>query len=402
MIDLPSWLWIVPVLAFLVFVHELGHFVTAKAFGVMVTEFAFGLPIPPRLIGFTYRGTTYSVYWLPLGGFVRMVGEDDPTHPQSLARLSVAKRAAILMAGSVVNLIVPVVIFTILFLLPHQTLVGGEVMVTAVVPGSPAHQAGLRPGDTILQIDGHRIMSPSELIDRVEDKLGQPVEFGLRRTSPLGLIVSQSPEYAVFETVHVVPDLDPPSLVVVENVDDPATQVSLRDARRYDPSLEVGGVLRQRPLGVRIALVNPKVGSATEPIWSAVPMSVETIWSFLELQWNGIAEGLATRTNPGFAGPIGIAQATGEVVDEMGFAFVFQLTALLSVILGIVNILPIPALDGGRLLFVIIEWVRRGKRISPEREGLVHLVGFAVVIMLIFVLSYGDVTRILRGDSILP
>ena len=86
----------------------------------------------------------------------------------------------------------------------------------------------------------------------------------------------------------------------------------------------------------------------------------------------------------------------------MGFAFVFQLTALLSVILGIVNILPIPALDGGRLLFVIIEWVRRGKRISPEREGLVHLVGFAVVIMLIFVLSYGDVTRILRGDSILP
>ena len=145
MIDLPSWLWIVPVLAFLVFVHELGHFVTAKAFGVMVTEFAFGLPIPPRLIGFTYRGTTYSIYWLPLGGFVRMVGEDDPTHPQSLARLSVAKRAAILMAGSVVNLVVPVVIFTVLFLLPHQTLVGGEVMVTAVVPGSPAHQPACAP-----------------------------------------------------------------------------------------------------------------------------------------------------------------------------------------------------------------------------------------------------------------
>ena len=402
MIDLPSWLWIVPVLAFLVFVHELGHFVTAKAFGVMVTEFAFGLPIPPRLVGFTFRGTTYSIYWLPLGGFVRMVGEDDPTHPRSLARLSVAKRAAVLMAGSVVNLVVPVVIFTVLFLLPHQTLVGGEVMVTAVVPGSPAHQAGLRPGDTILQVDGQRIMSPSELIDRVQDRLGQPVEFGLRRTSPLGLIVSQSPEYAVFETVKVVPDPDPPSLLVVETVDDPATEIALRDARRYDPGLETGSVLRQRPLGVRIGLVNPKVASATEPIWSAVPMSVETIWSFLELQWDSIADGLATRSNPGFAGPIGIAQAIGETVDEVGFSSVFYITALLSVILGIVNILPIPALDGGRLLFVIIEWVRRGKRISPEREGLVHLVGFAVVIMLIFVLSYGDVTRILRGDSILP
>ena len=402
MIDLPSWLWIVPVLAFLVFVHELGHFVTAKAFGVMVTEFAFGLPIPPRLVGFTFRGTTYSIYWLPLGGFVRMVGEDDPTHPRSLARLSVAKRAAVLMAGSVVNLVVPVVIFTVLFLLPHQTLVGGEVMVTAVVPGSPAHQAGLRPGDTILQVDGQRIMSPSELIDRVQDRLGQPVEFGLRRTSPLGLIVSQSPEYAVFETVKVVPDPDPPSLLVVETVDDPTTEIALRDARRYDPGLETGSVLRQRPLGVRIGLVNPKVASATEPIWSAVPMSVETIWSFLELQWDSIADGLATRSNPGFAGPIGIAQAIGETVDEVGFSSVFYITALLSVILGIVNILPIPALDGGRLLFVIIEWVRRGKRISPEREGLVHLVGFAVVIMLIFVLSYGDVTRILRGDSILP
>ncbi len=402
MIDLPSWLWIVPVLGFLIFVHELGHFVTAKAFGVMVTEFAFGLPIPPRLLKFSFRGTEYSLYWLPLGGFVRMVGEDDPTHPQSFARLSAAKRAAILMAGSVVNLIVPVVIFTILFLLPHQTLVGGEVMVTAVVPGSPAHRGGLQPGDAILQVDGQRIMTPSELIDRVQSRLGEPVELSVRRTSPLGLIISQSPEYAVFETLQVVPDPDPPSLVVVETVEDPAAQISLMDARRYDASLGAGDVLRQKAIGVRIGLVNPKIGSATEPIWNAVPMSVETIWSFLEMQWDGIAQGLSTRSNPGFAGPIGIAQATGEVVDELGFAFVFQLTALLSVVLGIVNILPIPALDGGRLLFVFIEWVRRGKRISPEREGLVHLVGFAVVLMLIFVLSYGDVARILRGDSILP
>ena len=401
MFELPSWLLIIPVLGFLVFVHELGHFVSAKAFGIKVTEFAFGLPVPPRLLGFHFRGTDYSVYWLPLGGFVRMVGEEDPSDPHSLAHQSIPKRAIVLMAGSLVNLVLPVVIFTILFMLPHDALVGGEVLVVAVVPGSPADEATLKPGDTILSADGHRVISPSELIGRVQNKLGRPVELAVRRRAFVGFL-GTSPEYAAFETLTLVPRRDPKNLRVVAEVTDPETQIAVMDAKQYDRSLDIGDTLRQKAIGVRIGLANAKIGKATDPIWRAVPRSVETIWAFLVLQWNGITEGISTRSNPGFAGPIGIAQATGEVVDELGFSFIFQLTALLSVILGIVNALPIPALDGGRLMFVVIEWVRRGKRISPEREGLVHLVGFAIVIALIVVLSYTDIMRIVRGESFLP
>ena len=116
--------------------------------------------------------------------------------------------------------------------------------------------------------------------------------------------------------------------------------------------------------------------------------------------WNGVAEGISTRSNPGIVGPIGIAQATGEGVSRLGFSWIFQLTAFLSLNLAIVNILPIPALDGGRLTFVLIEWARRGRRISPKREGLVHLVGFALVIGLILILSYSDVARIFSGESL--
>ena len=148
-------------------------------------------------------------------------------------------------------------------------------------------------------------------------------------------------------------------------------------------------------------LANPVVRPETEPIWRAVPLSLGTIKDILLFTKDGVTQGLSSGENPGIAGPIGIAQATGEVVDELGFAWVFQLTALLSVSLGIMNILPIPALDGGRLMFVVIEWVRGGKRISPKKEGLVHMMGFVVLIGLILAVSYFDILRILNGGSIL-
>ena len=121
MFDLPNWLLIFPVLGSLIFVHELGHFVTAKRFGVRVIEFGFGFP--PRIFGVQYGETLYSINWIPIGGFVRMAGEEDPSEVRSFARLSVPKRVVVLVAGSFMNLVVPVVIFTILFMLPHGTLI---------------------------------------------------------------------------------------------------------------------------------------------------------------------------------------------------------------------------------------------------------------------------------------
>ena len=116
---------------------------------------------------------------------------------------------------------------------------------------------------------------------------------------------------------------------------------------------------------------------------------------------DGVAQGIRQRSDPGFAGPIGIAQITGQVVDEFGFASVFQIAGLLSVSLGILNLLPIPALDGGRLLFILIEIARGGKKLPPSVEGKTHLIGFALLLVLILIISYRDVLKILSGDSIL-
>jgi regulator of sigma E protease len=389
---------IFPILGALVLFHELGHFITAKMFGIKVLEFGFGFP--PKLFGITFRGTLYSVNLIPLGGFVRMLGEEDPTDPQSFARQAVGKRMIVLAAGSAMNMLLPVIIFTILFALPHETLLGGSVIVTSVAPSSPAQEARLRAGDVIVSVDGEPVTSPSELIDLAKDKGGQPLVLSVRKASGVtGL--STSPEFATTQTVSVTPRTDPPRLKVVEEVTDPQTQVSFADASRYDSTLEVGDTMTQGAIGVMIGLTNAKFGMTTEPVWTAMISAVKTIWSVLSFTWSGIADGISTGTNPGIAGPVGIAQATGEIVEERGFSQVYQMAAILSISLGVLNMLPIPALDGGRFLFVVIEWVRRGKRVSPMKEGLVHLVGFAVLIGLILVITFFDILKVASGESFL-
>ena len=396
--SIPAWLLIVPVLGFLVFVHELGHFVTAKWFGIKVTEFGFGFP--PRMFGVRRGETIYSINWIPLGGFVKMVGEEDPSEPRSFARQSVAVRLIVLVAGSFMNVMVPIVIFTILFMLPHDTVVGGSVVVSAVAPSSPAAEAGIRQGDTILSVNGDPVSLPSDLIDRVGDTLGEPIELVLRR----GALVSglgESPEFMVTDAVMVVPRANPPSLKVVEEVVDPERQISLADARRYNLELEVGDTMRQGAVGVMIGLANARVTRTREPIWRAVPSAADTMWDIVVFTKNGVVDGLTTGSNPGLAGPVGIAQATGEIVERLGFFWLLQLTALISVSLAIINVLPIPALDGGRLMFVLIEWVRRGKKISPKREGMVHMVGYLLILILVGVISYFDIVRLVSGESLL-
>ena len=393
------WLLVVPILAFLIFIHELGHFLTAKMFGIRVLEFGFGFP--PRMAGVMYKGTLYSVNWLlPLGGFVRFVGEEDPDDPESLASHSVFQRTVVLLAGSAMNLLLPVVVVTVMLMLPHDTVAGGDVLITGVAPRSPAAEAGLRGGDVILEIDGQRVREPGELIDAIADKKGQEVELSVRR-GPRVTGLSASPEYAVVEPVVVVPRVDVPEMTVVEEVTDPATQASLYEARRYDSNLEIGDTIQQSYVGVMIGLANVRTERTSEPIWRAVPSAVVTMWRVVSFVRSALVEGLTGGENPGIAGPIGIAQATAEGVDAFGIGWIWQMMALLSLSLGILNLLPIPALDGGRLVFVLLEWVRRGKRISPKREGLVHMVGMAILLVFIFVVSYFDISRVISGETLL-
>ena len=416
MFGLPTWLLIIPVLAFLIFVHELGHFLAAKRFGIKVLEFGFGFP--PRLFGVRRGETIYSINAIPLGGFVRMLGEDnaagvpdsaeqsrleeefsDPDAGRRFTDQTPLKRAIVLVAGSFMNFLTPVIIFTIIFLLPRDVPVG-TVVINGVAPRSPAAEAGIRPGDQILAVNGERVRNHFELIDRVKSNLGTETEFNVRR----GSIVSglgQSPDVSVVESVSVVPRSDPPSFQVVESVTDSQTQVSLREARRYDGQLRVGDTLTQGAVGVIIGTGNVRFIKERQPALDAVPSAVQRMWEVLTLTKNGFQDWASGGPNPGFTGPIGIAQATGEVA-EIGISPLFEWVALISISLGIINILPIPALDGGKLVFVILEWVRGGKRVSPRKEGLVHVVGFAVLIGLILVVSFFDISRILSGESLIP
>ena len=396
MFGLPTWLLVIPVLGSLIFVHELGHFVTAKWFGIKVTEFGFGFP--PRIFGIRHGETVYSINWLPLGGFVKMVGEEDPTEPRSFARQSVIKRVVVLTAGSVVNLLVPIIIFAILFMLPQDTLVE-SVVITNVDPGSPAEAASLRAGDTILRVDGHRVDNRGDVQLQVLTKLGETIELTVRR----GAIVTglgSSQEFAVVEIVPVRARLNPPSREIVAEVTDSETQVSLEEARRLIPELNLGEELRQGSVGIWMGAGTQKITERNYPIWSAVPMSLGRVRDVVVIFKNVLERWLAGGPDPGFRGPVGVSQITGEVA-KIGISPVFEVVALLSISLGIVNILPIPALDGGRLMFVLLEWVRRGKRVSPEREGLVHLAGFAILISFMVFMSYRDIVHLLNGDSIL-
>ena len=345
------------VLAVLVLVHELGHFFVAKAFGVRVLE--FGIGFPPRLFGLRRGETLYSLNLLPLGGFVKLLGEEDPTDPRSLASRSVLQRSLVLSAGSFMNLMLVVVLFAIVLMVPAERVVS-RVAIQQVEPDSPAQEAGLRPGDVILWVDGHPIRNTGDLLYRVYLRLGADSQWTYQRG-----VAAESP---IVEEVTVFPRWRWPE--------------------------------GQGPTGIVIGGVNPKLTTQSEPFWEAIPHAFQQTWENLVLLRNEAGRWVTGASRPQLAGPIGIAQITDEVADA-GFLPLLSLVAALSMTLAILNILPFPMLDGGRLMFVVLEWVRRGKRISPRREGLVHLVGFAVLMTLIIIISYQDVLRIIRGESLL-
>lgn len=360
-------------LVVLVLVHELGHFLTARAFGVRVLE--FGLGYPPRLFGVRIGETLYSLNLLPLGGFVRMEGEENPESPRSLASQGILPRFLIIVSGAGMNALLALAIFTGVLMVPKRVVVG-EVLVREVAPGSPAEQAGLRPGDLVVRVNGRPVRNTFDLVYLVNLYRGTPMEWEVVRRRAL---------------VTGLPSADPglsPSPVVEES----RRTVTLVPRWRVPPG--------QGPTGVVIATLNPRVEREALPLWTALPQAVRRMGEVLILVRNAVLEWFLGRTAPQLVGPIGIAQAAGETV-RVGWLPFLDFAGLLSLNLAILNILPFPMLDGGRLLFLGIEFVRRGKRVPPEREGLVHLIGFIVLMVLVGVISYLDVMRLLRGESLL-
>jgi regulator of sigma E protease len=342
------------ILIVLVFAHEFGHFITAKLARVKVEE--FGIGFPPRIVSFKRGETTYSINAIPLGGFTKMVGEEDPTLPGSLASKSIPVRILVLSAGSLMNILLPILVFSISLMIPHNMILE-KVQVKEVAPDSPAQIAGIVPGDSILSINGHTIRNRGDVGYYIQLYLGSEVNMLL-----------QSDDLATHE-------------------------VSLKP--RWNPPPGQGAT------GIIIIGVDSKPVRESDPIWKAVPSSIVHCWEILVLFRNEVVGWFIGGTPPQVAGPIGIAQITGQIA-KAGISPLLEFAALISINLAIINIFPFPGLDGGRLIFVFLEWIRRGKRISPKREGLVHLIGFAVLLLLIIVVSYFDIAHIVQGDSILP
>ncbi|MGB2799614.1 MAG: M50 family metallopeptidase [Dehalococcoidia bacterium] len=347
------------ILFVVILVHELGHFFAARLCGVRVEE--LGLGYPPRLFGIKRGGIIYSVNLLPLGGFCKMAGEEDPNTPGSLAGKSRRARVLVLSAGSLAMLLLPLLLFPISYMMPMERYVGGDgVQVAVVAPGSPAEHAGIEAKDIILSIDGQAVDTFNDMHQAIEPKLGSEVT----------LLILRRPE-TKFEAT-LIPRSDPPE--------------------------------GEGPLGVQMS---PITEVTAYPLWSAIPLGLKEYGRMLVLMKDAIIELIrGPEMPPGWegppiAGPIGIAQLTGAFVMAGIYALIW-FACFLSVNLAIVNLLPIPALDGGRIAFIFLEVVRRGKRLAPRTEGLINTVGFGLLILLLFVVSYYDVIRLVHGGSILP
>lgn len=364
------------ILGVLVLVHELGHFLFAKGFGIKVLEFGFGFP--PRLFSIRRGETLYSINLFPLGGFVKLLGEEDPSDPRSLAAKPAWIRSFVLGAGSFMNLLLPLVIFTLMFSFPQNTI-QGDVEIQRVAPGSPAESAGLIPGDIISTINGNSVSNVADLSKEIRLNLGDKTKWEVFRPQ------SRFTGTSVFGG-------DPGLTTSIPPVSFQAFDLEL--IPRWNPPPGEGNA------GIVISTINTEIVPISYPIWVAIPKGVGKMGETLILFRNEIVGWMLQTTSPQISGPIGIAQISGEVA-EAGFGPLLELTALLSLNLAILNILPIPALDGGRLIFVFLEVLRRGRRVPPEKEALIHALGFAVLIGFIVVVSYFDILRILRGESLL-
>ncbi len=360
------------VLSVLVVFHEFGHFLMARFFGVKAEE--FGLGFPPRAIGFvreggrwkrvkkgdtqSYPSTIWSLNWLPLGGFVRLKGEQNTDNHEndSFASKSAWARAWILVAGVLMNWLLAILIFTIGFSVGVPTDLSGlpegamvkdrHIEITQVVEGSPAAKAGMLPGDHVTRI-GSVGIDTSE-VARTElskqSKVGESLTIQVKRDEQMLELVTQ-----------------------------PAFIESIQRA------------------GLGIGLAD--VGTVRLPVYRAVPQAVVTTYTFTKLILSGFWDMLrdlvvSQKTSTELSGPVGIAVMTGKVAKQGVWALA-QFAAILSINLAVVNLLPIPALDGGRLVFVFIEVLRR-KRRSLVWEARLHQIGFLLLISLIVLVTAKD------------
>ncbi|MDO8562878.1 MAG: M50 family metallopeptidase [Candidatus Limnocylindria bacterium] len=339
----------------LIAVHEFGHYLTARLLGMRVLEFAFGFP--PRAFGIRHGGIDYTVNWIPFGGFVRILGQDDfalkpeeQTEGDAFTARPWWAQAIVLAAGVAMNFLLAIVVLTAAFALgtPGPT---GEVRVAEIAAGAPADRAGLRVGDVVTSVDGSRLAGVRELVAYTKKHAEAPIVLQVQRDGrPLA-------------PVSVVPRGEPPE--------------------------------GQGPLGIRIEDVLAPVPATPDRAFAqALRFSGDVIDQIFQLPGQLLAPRVLSAPAQ-VGGPIEIFRVTAEVAQR-GLPATLLLAGALSLNLGILNILPFPGLDGGRLFFVLVAGIFR-KRLSPQVEQAIHVVGFLILLALMAVVTVGDVRRVFGG-----
>jgi len=349
------------VLSALVLVHEVGHFVVAKYFGIRVDEFGLGYPPRAKKI-FSWRGTDFTLNWLPFGGFVKIFGESYDETPSSKTALpndsfqhkNRGIQSAVLVAGVTANFIFAWVLISIGFMIGMPAPAGlslpitdARTIITEVVPNSPAQLAGLKSGDIVSLIDDS---NPS--VDRI-------VEFINGSVGPIDLIISRGEE-SFIKTVT-------PETGIVEG-------------RR---AIGIG----MDTVGIAKLAFGPSIIQGFKFTTELTKLTTIALGTFVLKAFIGQAD-LSQVT-----GPVGLVGIVGDA-SSLGLVYLISLTALISINLAIINLFPFPALDGGRLLFVLIEAVRR-KSISTKVFNAVNNVGFGLLIILMIVVTFRDVVRLI-------
>lgn len=338
----------------IILVHELGHFLAARYFNIKVDE--FGIGFPPRAFKLFERGgTEFTVNWIPLGGFVRPAGEDDPSVEGGLANASKTARFGVLVAGSLFNFIMAVLIFWVFFMIPRPAVDETLVAVGLVNENSPAAQAGLQEDDVFVAVNEVVIGGDIDLlVDEIQANAGNEVALTIMREGEE-------------QVVNLVPRMPGEYNAAQEG----AVGVALK----YP---ETGGTAVMNP----VEAVGMSVFTIGDIIYTTISLPVELI------------RGQVAAEEARIVSVVGISQMAGQATEQSAStgdaSYILWLMGVISVALGFTNLLPIPALDGGRILFVLIEAIR-GRRIEPEQEGMVHAIGMALLLGLMLILIVQDV-----------
>jgi len=351
-------------LVVLVVVHELGHFLIAKKFNIKVLEFGFG--IPPRIWGKRIGETLLSLNWLPIGGFVRLLGEDEVSksvleNERSFAYQKVEKRIATVVAGVVMNLLLSWLIFYIVIasqnfsiFLPTPTL---EIIIAKVEGDSPAGQAGLLPGQRILSVNGQKLDDQVLFSDQIKKNAGKSVILGVSDVDGGNL-----------HQINLIPRVNPP-----------ANQGAL-------------GIATTSVLLKKFSSPIEKILSG--PIYS-IDLAREIVFGLGGIL-NDLGTGNFTHASTQVSGPVGIVVASNTLLSSGPAAAIPYLffVGYLSLSLALINVLPFPGLDGGRLFFLVVEFVTR-RKIHPNFEKYTHSIGLALLIGLILLITYSDIRKLI-------